>query len=85
VNPDPVLWQGDPESPVTLRAVVSSGYRASHPVKLRIYDSDQAIVKTIQTTPILGPGASQLEFEWNGSQDPPRMGTAPKGLYLFRW
>gem|GEM_PF-2945505 len=47
--------------------------------------SDQALVKTIETTSVIGPGASQLEFEWNGSQDPPREGVAPRGIYLFRW
>ncbi|NLH98147.1 MAG: hypothetical protein GX446_01500 [Chthonomonadales bacterium] len=85
VNPEPILWHGDPEEPVTLRAEVSSAYKAQQAVKLRIYASDQALVKTIETTPTIGPGVSELEFEWNGSQDPPREGVAPKGIYLFKW
>ncbi len=85
VNPEPILWHGDPEEPVTLRAEVSSAYKAQQAVKLRIYNSDQALVKTFETTSTIGPGASELEFEWNGSQDPPREGVAPKGIYLFRW
>jgi len=85
VNPEPILWHGDQEELVSLRAEVSSAYKAEQAVKLRIYDSDQVLVKTIETTSVIGPGASQLEFEWNGSQDPPREGVAPRGIYLFRW
>ncbi len=54
-------------------------------MKLRIYRSDQTPVKTIETSTVIGPGAAELPFTWDGSQDPPLEGTPEPGVYLFTW
>ncbi|MCC6730933.1 MAG: hypothetical protein IT208_16520, partial [Chthonomonadales bacterium] len=49
------------------------------------YRSDQTLVKTMQQMLVVGPGSVPVQFAWDGSQDPPAVGIAPKRVYLFRW
>jgi hypothetical protein len=84
VNPDPILWNGPGSPPLTIRGTLDAAYRADVPVTLRIYQSSQTLVKTMQQT-IRVDGSTDAPFVWDGSQDYPLTGIAPKGVYLFKF
>lgn len=84
-NPEPILWDPRTMPSVTLSASASCAYRQEQPLTLAIYRSDQTLVKTMQQMLVVGPGSVPVQFAWDGSQDPPAVGIAPKGVYLFRW
>jgi hypothetical protein len=84
VNPDPILWDPDTMTSVPVRGTLDAAYRADVPVTLRIYTSGQGAVKTLQQT-IRVDGSTDASFVWDGSQDYPLTGVAPKGVYLFKF
>jgi hypothetical protein len=85
-NPDPILWDPDTMQTVPVSANVDMAYRSNMTaIKLEIFDSLQALVKTVALDRALAPGTNSITYNWDGSQDPPRQGIAPKGVYLFKW
>lgn len=84
-NPETIQWDPDTMSSVTVAASASCAYREEQPATLAIYRSDQTLVKTMQQMLVVGPGSVPVQFAWDGSQDPPAVGIAPKGIYLFTW
>ena len=88
-NPQPIKWDPATMTSVPLSATTTCGYTSSQPWTLKIYMTDQTLVKTYTGAQIIGTG-STITASWDGTSDNSALyptGAAPmgKGIYIFAW
>lgn len=82
-NPEIIKWDPDTMTQVPLSCAYTACYHSPATATLRIYQSDQTLVRTLEQT-VMTDGGS-VNFVWDGKDEGTGGSpvTQPKGVYLF--